>query len=576
MSDEEKRFQGAPVSEGIAIGKPYFLGSAQEEAIPEFQIARGKEEEEVLRYHKAISSSRKDLEKLQEALSLEGSHDAMQIIGTHIEMLEDPQMTADVEKRIRDMGQNTEMALTLVIDEYRVRFSRTSDLFFQQRLTDVLDLSRRILGHLAFKKRREISDIPPNSVVFSRELVPSDTATAQASRVSAFVTQFSGGNSHAALIARAKGIPLVASVDMHAIQSLKGKCVIVDGLTGEIIVNPTQGTLRKYQEMKQRLQQNLLLFEEMAHLNPETQDGFEIKIFANIGSLAESQYLNKTHGVGLFRSENLFLENPELFSDEEEQFRIYSELLKQASGLPVVVRVFDVGGDKPPPGIPGVITGERGIRFLLQNQKFFVIQLRALLRAAQFGDLRILLPLVSDVNELKETKFLIEQIKRECGLTCSPPVGCMIEVPSAILIADILAKEAHFFSIGTNDLIQYVLGVDRSQNQDFLPAHPSIIRLLKMTIIEARRHNLPVTICGEIASSPMFIPLLIGLGIHQISCALRFIPQVNWMIRNCTLLESCQIADQILQMQSPAEISKLLMETYRRIMPEEVAIYPMC
>ncbi len=568
MSDEEKRFQGAPVSEGIAIGKPYFLGTAPDAEIPQFQIATGKVEEEIARYRKALSSSREDLEKLQADLSNLGSLDAMHIIGTHIEMLEDPLMTVDVEMRIRDMRQNTEMALSLVIDEYKVRFSKTSDHFFQQRLTDVLDLSQRILGHLCFKKRGHILDIPPNSVVFSQELAPSDTAAAQASRVSAFVTQLSGGNSHAALIARAKGIPLVASVDMQQIQSLKGKCVIVDGLTGEIIVNPTRATLRKYQELKERLQQNLLLFEEMAHLSAETQDGFDVKVFANIGSLAECEYLNKTHGVGLFRSENLFLENPELFIDEEGQFRIYRELLKQSCGLPVVVRVFDVGGDKPPPRIPGLFLGGRGIRFLLQNQKLFKMQLRALLRAAPFGDLRILLPLVCDVNELKEVKFLINQIKRELHLQVNVPVGCMIEVPSAILIADILAKEANFFSIGTNDLIQYALGVDRSQNQDFLPAHPSVIRLLKMTIVEARRHNLPVTICGEIASSPIFIPLLLGLGIHQISCSLRFIPQVKWMIRNCTLVESCQIADLILQMQSPSEIVKLLMETYRRVMPE--------
>jgi phosphoenolpyruvate-protein phosphotransferase (PTS system enzyme I) len=581
--EEEIRLQGAPVSEGIAIGTSFFL-SSQEENIPEFPITMGEVDQEIARYRQALFSSREDLERLQNDLVNEGSMDAITIIDTHIQMLNDPLMTTHMEEKIRQMRQNTESVFRSVIDEYEKRFSQTKDSFFQQRLIDVMDLSKRILGHLCYKPKISFSDIPPNSVIFTKELVPSDTAAVQASRVRAFVTQKGVRNSHAALIARAKGIPYVACVDVHLFQNIKGRCVIVDGITGDVILNPTPATLEKYKEQKNKLRTHYKLLEKETHFKAETRDGYSVDVCANIGCLSDLGFLHQqgATGIGLFRTEFLFLEKSTFFHSEEEQHSAYFRIVESAKGLSVVIRVFDVGGDKIPdtfigqPKEPNPVLGCRGIRFLLRHKDIFRIQLRAILRATTYGDVRILLPLVSDINELRETKQIINSVRQELldeGLKVEKnvPLGCMIEVPSAALICNSLAQESDFLSIGTNDLVQYTLGVDRD-NADmsdfYFPAHPSIIRMIKMIAIISRQHNKPVNVCGEMASNPLFIPLLIGLGINELSCAPRYIPVIKRIIRQCTLIDAYKVADHILTLDTTSEISKALLETYQHLTSE--------
>lgn len=572
--EEEIHLKGAPVSEGIAIGIPIFL-TTEKDDIPEFPITTGEVEGEILRYRRALSSSRDDLKKLQANLASEGSDEVVSIIDTHIQMLEDPLMTTHMEKKIREMLKNTEAVFESVVTDYQKKFSLTPDSFFQQRMADVKDLSQRVLRNLCHPEKVSFDEIPPNAIIFAKELIPSDTASIQASRVSAFVTQSGGGTSHAALIARAKGIPYVASIDVEALQNAQGKCVIVDGLTGDIIVNPTNDTLEKYQKLRRRLMKQYQQMEKDRHLPAETIDGYLIDVCANINALNDVDLVHHhaASGIGLFRSEYLFLQDTELFFNEEVQTVYYRQLLEKAQGLATVVRVFDIGGDKYPqflgdsPKEPNPVLGLRGIRFLMRRKDLFKIQLRAIYRASVYGNVRILLPMIADIYELREVKELVKQVKAELKSENIPfkdsiPLGSMVEVPSAVLICDSLAQECDFLAIGTNDLVQYTLGIDRcnlSLSDFYSPIHPSVLRMIKMVVLEGKRFRKPVTICGEIASNPLFTPLLLGLGIQKFSCAPRFIPIIKRTVRQYTLLDACQIAEHALTLKTSLEISNFLL-----------------
>lgn len=572
--NQEIYLKGAPVSEGIAIGIPIFLSYSDEDDIPDFPISTGEVEGEIARYRQALSSSREDLKKLQADLSGEGSKEVASIIGTHIEMLDDPLMTTHMETKIREMLKNTESVFHAVINDYEKRFSETNDSFFNERLSDFRDLSQRVLRNLCDSENISFDNIPPNSIVFAKELIPSDTASLQATRISAFVTQTGGGTSHAALIARAKGIPYVASIDMEVFQNAKGKCVIVDGLTGDIIVNPSHDTLEKYERLKSRLTKQYLQLEKDKHLLAETIDGYPLCLYANVNTINDIDLVHHhgAQGVGLFRSEYVFMQDPALFFDEERQYLIYHQMLKRARGLPLTFRALDLGGDKCSDLFeemakePNPVLGCRGIRFLLRRTDIFKTQLRAVLRAGVGSELRILFPLISDIHEFREVKKIIEEVKaelqaRKVPYHAQPLLGCMLEVPSAVLICDTLAQEGDFLALGTNDLIQYTLGIDRSNpgmSDFYYPTHPGIIRMIKMTILEAKRFQKPVTICGEIASNPLFTPLLIGLGVQNFSCAPRFIPIIKRTVRNLSLLDCCDIAEHVLTLRTSAEIAAYL------------------
>lgn len=574
---KEHCVQGFPVSEGIAVGIPHFLLSLDEE-IPEFPIAIGEVDDEIARYRSALCSSREDLRRLHSSLVDEGSEEAATIISTHIEMLEDPLMTTQIEEKIRHMMVNTESVFQSAISDYEKRFSQNTNTFFREKLVDVMDLAKRVLGHLCPTQERALSVVPFNSVVFAKELIPSHTAAAENCRVSAFVTQSGGGNSHAALIARAKGIPYVACVDVDALAELPIKSVIVDGQTGDVIFNPTADTLAKYKQRKTCLKTSFQLLQKEVHYDAETVDGCQVQVFANIGNIGDLDNIHQlgAEGVGLFRTEYLFFQHRELLSSEEAQYKAYVELIRKVGPMPIVIRVFDVGGDKNPELFvtkakePNPVLGCRGIRFLLRHKEIFKMQIRAILRAAVHGDVRILLPLISDISELQESRALIDEMSdllTQEGIEHQKnvPVGSMIEVPSAVLVCDVLAKHSDFLSIGTNDLVQYTLGIDRSNPEMrdcCYPAHPSLIRMIKMVTIEAKRQQKSVCICGEIASNPLFVPLLLGIGVDQFSCSPRYIPIVKRTIRRTSLLNAYELAQRVLCLNSTKEVSHILQEAY--------------
>lgn len=570
---EERRFQGVPVSEGIAIGAPFFLTEEQTQ-VPEFPISLGEVDEEIERYRRALSFSREDLRQLQSDLSGKGSEDAVTILDTHIQMLEDPMMTTQMEEKIRRMLRNTESVFNLAIRDYGDRISQLPNKFFQQRMVDVMDLAQRVLGHLSDRARHSVKEIPLDSVVFTRELTPSHSAAARAQHVCAFVSKLGSGHSHAALIARAKGIPYVSDIDIEILLTVACRQVIVDGLTGEVILNPSMDTLEKYRQKKNALRVSAQALQEESHYDTETSDGCPVRVYANLGDLGGIDEVAScgADGVGLFRTEYLVLEDRDFIFSEEVQHRVYREIIQKMKGAPAVIRVFDVGGEKTPDqmkkevGEEEGILGCRGIRYLLKRPDLFKIQLRALLRAGLEGDLRLLLPLISDVRELLEAYRMIEEIMEELESEGVPykkkvPVGCMIEVPSAVLICDLLAERCDFVAIGTNDLMQYTLGIDRSHafTKEFCyPVHPSVIRMIKMVVTECRRLNRQVSICGEIASNPLFTPLLLGLGVTELSCAPRYVSRIKQAVRKNSLLNTFDLAERILRMSSSAEIFQVL------------------
>lgn len=586
MATEEIRLQGAPLSKGIAIGVPFFLPSVLEELVPEFSIPLSAIDDEIARYRRALFSSRKDLEHLQNHLTTEGSSEAVGIIDTHIQMLDDPMMTTHMEEKIRQMNRNTEAVFHSVIHDYKKRFTKHNNPVFQERLTDVMDLSKRILNHLNPTKRSSMEEIPLNSILIAHEMVPSDTAAAQATRVMAIITQIGGNTSHAALIARAKGIPFVASIDVKYFQNHEGQCVIVDGRSGDIIINPSSETLSKYRKLKSRLQAKETLLQKRSSVVAETIDGHQVHVMANVGNFQDldSLHLYGAGGIGLVRTEYFFLQNSNFLLSEKEQYEAYLKCLEKAKDTPVIIRIFDFGGDKFPDLFfssekeVNPFLGCRGIRFLLKNQEILKIQLRAILKAARHGDIRILLPLIADVSEVILLKKILQDVVLELELQGEEfqrkvPVGCMVEVPSAVLISDILAKEVDFFSIGTNDLMQYTLAVDRSSPAvDYLhfPIHPSLVRMIKMLVVEAKYQNKPLSICGELAANPLFVPLILGLGVRYFSCPPRYISAVKQVVRKCYLVETYHTAQEILTLSTAEEIQSLLMQKYGRILPQEI------
>lgn len=574
--DIEIQLKGVSISEGIAIGNLFMLEGIEHQSIPRFSISNREVDYEIQRYRKALSSSKDDLYRLQDALASEGSVEAVTIINSHIEMLQDPYMTTMMEERIRQMLYNTESVFQMTISEYEKQFDKLESSFFKQRLTDVKDLSSRILKHLSPHFRPSFQMLPDDSIIVARELCISDAAEAPKSKVKAFISHFGSHTSHCALVARSKEKPYVSSIDTSIFSNFTNKQVIVDGGAGLVILNPSEQTLKKYALKIEDEKRSNLAREQKLMSKSITRDGCKIGVMANIEHIEDVPLFRdyKADGVGLFRSEYLFFDQNTQDFSEESQYMIYRKLFEKTKNFPIYFRVFDIGSDKqvfkgtPKEANPAL--GCRSIRFLLRHRDFFKVQLRAVLRAAINANLYLLLPLVTDVTELCEVKRFIHVVMNDLLATGyriqqNVPIGSMIEVPSAVMMSDCIAKECDFLSIGTNDLIQYTLAVDRLNSSIadiYQPSHPSIIRMLNLVVKNAQLNDTPVSICGEMASNPLFTALLLGLGIHQFSCAPRYIPMIKQTISQINMKEAEGIANKALNMATSHEVHQLLSEHY--------------
>lgn len=574
--------EGCALSRGIAIGTPLFLDTFDIE-VPEIDIEPDAIPDEIERYRNALIATRNDFDNLKNSLELEGIKDGAQVLDAHVQLTQDPLLNAQVEEEIHELGKNAEFVLSKVMRRFSRKFRKMQDPFFQQRFEIVQDIYKRILENLCTNKKSCLAEIPPDSVVFAQSITPSSAAEANRQQVAAFVTQFGGSMSHMAIVAKAKGIPYVANVDFGKVAKLqKSPLVIVDGLLGRIILNPSDKTLTEYRQLRSHIQ---LRFDELKNsstLPSQTADGERIRLSANVEISDDFGLLQQygAEGVGLFRSEYLVLGRG-CFPNEEEQYEVYHNLVNHMKGFPVVIRAFDLGMDKVITGLQlsreqNPALGARAIRFLLREKELFGVQIRAILRAAVAGDVRILFPMVSSVSELREAKDVVyrayDALRKEGHpLPDTIKLGCMVEVPSAAMIADLLARECDFLSIGTNDLIQYALAIDRTQsvgNDLFTSTHPGVVRLVKVIVQQAHHESVPVCVCGEIASDPRFVALLIGLGITELSVASRFLPLIKHVVRNTSKKDAAKLAEKVLSLKTANEIQSLLVEYYQKGIPE--------
>lgn len=575
---KELRLKGFPICPGIAIGRPY-LYTIADEKIPEFSVPESQIDDEVARYQRALRNSRRDLISLTRRLQREGGSEAASILRAHLEITKDPLMTVQVEEKIRTTGKNTEAVFKSVIGAFEKKFSKISDQFFRERLQDVQDISRRIISHLRHHETCSLANVAPGSIIFAHELTPSDTAEANTQCIEAFVTRSGGETSHVAIMARAKGIPFVSNVDFPDFDEQPIQGVIVDGESGEVILNPTEETLTHYLKQQRRLKIQQHGLKKASQFHAETIDGDKIRLSINVELSGEGESMTGSggDGIGLFRSESLFLAQG-TFPTEEEQFHVYRSVVEKAERHPAVIRTFDIGGDKfgtlhPSRHEKNPFLGCRAIRLMLKEKNVFKSQIRAILRASAFGEVRILFPMISGLAELREAKALVSEVKKELRTAKIPfsrqiPVGCMIEVPSAAVISDILAKECDFLSIGTNDLVQYSLAVDRgnpAMSYLYTPAHPSILRLIRIVVHEGNLAGVPISVCGEIAADPRFTPLLLGLGVHELSVSTPSIPVIKNAIRSLCIVDAVEFAERILCLSTAEEVDRALSKNYEAL-----------
>lgn len=561
----EIELQGLPVCRGITLGYPYFL-NRNEPRIIEIKIDPKEVESEIERYRASLRKSRDDIKQLQNQLEKESALEGLIILEAQLEMLQDPLMTTEVELLIRSSLKNSDFILQQLIQQYGNKFKGLKDPFFRERFKDLQDLAKRILTYLNNLNQLALQEPSERSILCTMELNSFDAAAAHPEQVSGFITQYGGATSHTAIIAKAKGIAYITNIDLSLLKEHLHLPIIMDGRTGKVILNPSDETMEHYEEIQNKMKNNFKALQSLSSQPAETSDGFPICVSANVEITQDIDlvYQFGGQGIGLFRSEYIFLPKNEIPS-EDEQFRIYNQVVKAMKGLPVVIRTFDLGGDKQHSfaAEKNPFLGCRATRFLLNEKGVFKTQLRAILRANQSKNVSILFPMISTLSELREAKRMLFEANAELGLTKKIRIGCMIEVPSAALIADHFAKECDFLSIGTNDLMQYSLAIDRNDpliGDIYHPIDPSVIRMIKMITNEANKQQIPVTVCGEMASDPRFTPLLLGLGVQELSVTPRHIPEIKQAIRQTSIVAAVQLADQALNLATAQDVLQLLKE----------------
>jgi phosphotransferase system enzyme I (PtsI) len=570
---------GISASPGIAIGK-VFLYTDETPHVPRYRIGADDVESELARYDAAAERAKEELEALREKSQNEMVNRDADFLDSHLMMLEDRDLRGGIEEHLREWQYNVEWVLVRHVERLVAKLDAASDEYLRERSSDIRDVSKRILNQLMHRERISLSDLEEEVILVCHDLLPSDAISMNQRRVMGIAMDAGGKTSHTAILARSFEIPAVLGLSTVVRSANTGDTIIVDGNRGKIIVHPDEQTLNRYQEVQREYRRREVKLMELNDLPAETKDGKLLHLKANIEVPEEVDAVlsHGAGGVGLYRSEFLFL-RPGTLPSEEQQSAAYSQVLESMGDKPVTIRTLDLGGDKVVPRFEDLseknpILGWRAIRFCLSHMHIFRIQLRALLRASVRGNLRIMFPMISGVEELNQALEALEGAKAELrseGIPFAPnvPVGIMIEVPSAALTSDILAKKVDFFSIGTNDLIQYTIAVDRgNENIAYLyePFHPAVLRLLKSIIDSAHLAGIPVGMCGEMAGDPQATPILLGLGLDEFSMSAVGIPEIKRIIRSMSLVEAEEIVGRVLEMRSYTEIdaymNDLMMERF--------------
>ncbi len=585
--------KGVAASGGVSIG-PAIVFSKAKLIIEEKDILPSYIPDEIARFRKAIEKTKDEIAVYQEKIrDILGENDS-KIFDAHILMLNDKALIDDIEKQVKNERKNVEFIFNKTTKKYIDAISSIQDAYFRERATDVRDISERVLFNLQNKdSEQKLSDkFTGQRIIIADEITPSEIAEFEKEKILAIATESGGKTSHTAIMARSIGIPAVVGVTPGLINSVKnGDIVAVDGYVGAVVVNPSEMTLHLYAEKETRdekLHSELL---NEIRLRPETIDGFRIQLAANIEYSEECDLAIKygAAGIGLMRSEYLvFKTDPPQIPSEEEQFNTYSKVASAMLGQPVVIRTFDIGGDKLCEYFnygeeSNPFLGWRAIRIFLDHRDILKKQIRAILRAGAFGNVKLMFPMITFVEEIDILNSIVEESKVELKNENLPfdknmQVGVMIETPSAALMAEHMARKVNFFSIGTNDLTQYALAVDRTNSkiaEMYQPAHPAILFLINQTIRAAKQHGIWVSVCGEMAGDPLYAIILVGLGVNELSMTPAIIPQMRRLIRKLRLAELEELGKKALLNQSSEENLKIAKEIINKSAPEIFAMEEM-
>ncbi|MDA8125736.1 MAG: phosphoenolpyruvate--protein phosphotransferase [Deltaproteobacteria bacterium] len=586
VHDEQKNtfvLKGIGVSPGIVIGKAY-LFDRYDAQVPLYTLSDPKLiTVEIRRFRKALRESEKQLLELKKKLSdMGGGMDPLYIIDVHIMILKDRKLVDLTIQNIRERSVNAEWALRMTIDKYREIFNRMDDDYLRGRISDIQYAGQRILANLTGGKR-VVLDPGESVVIIANDLSPADTAQMKIDKVLAFATDIGGKTSHTAIVARSIEIPAVVGLENVTKVVRTNDEIIIDGSAGLVIVHPDLEVRKRYEGKKrlfEKAQDDLL---DYAHLPATTRDGYSVEIGGNIEFIEEipSAIAHGADGIGLYRTEFIYINRDEL-PTEEDHLANYRSLVGVKELSWATIRTFDLGGDKlfserHPSRELNPQLGLRAIRFCLKEAELFKIQLRAILRASALGKLRIMFPMISGIEEIREAKRMLFEVRAELLAQGKPvgqdiEIGIMIEVPSAAIVAEELAKEVDFFSIGTNDLIQYILAIDRiNERVTYLyePLHPAVLRLIKEVVEVGHRAGIRVAMCGEMAGEPAYTMILLGLELDELSMNPLAIPRVKKIIRGSTLKESKALLDKVMTLSSTEMIRNYVEKTMRKRFPDE-------
>ena len=567
--------QGIAGSPGIAIGKAYLLEHEDIDVVEKRFLDHHQAAAEVRRFKEAVKKAQKQLQRVIDEVP-EEFRDHVYILDAHMMLLKDRMIYDGTIEHIQRENVNAEWALKMTVDEVKSIFKKMPDPYFRERGSDIAHCSNLVLEHLVGSGSPNISGIDKRVIIVAHDLSPAETTQIQLEKVKAFLTDLGGQTSHTGIIARSLEIPAVLGLG-QATQLIKtDDLIIVDGSAGVVILNPDEETLTRYQERKDLFEEHQAMITRSSHLPAKTTDGFRLSVTANIGQLEEvvSVIDHGGDGIGLYRSEFLYLRTKTL-PTEQELFDNYRDVAEIMAPRTVTIRTLDIGGDKFASGPKlaeemNPALGLRAIRFSLRSPEIFMAQLRAILRAAHFGNVRIMFPMISEVDEIIRAKQLLHEAAQSLQEARMPyrsdiQVGAMIEVPSAVMMADVLAREVDFFSIGTNDLIQYSLAIDRVNKHVahlYQPLHPAVLRMIQRVVVAAKEAGIEVNMCGEMAGDPLNLPVLLGMGLDAISMNPISIPAVKTMVRKLSLRESEVFLKEALKQPTAADVVTLVHDRY--------------
>jgi len=577
----EKVYRGIPVSAGVCRGKILVLDKPRH-AIEKRELTEADIPGELNRLQQALLKTREQLQEVQRQLTQSLGAGQASIFDAHLLVLEDPSVIDEVVRVIQQDKVNAEQAFHQVTDRYIGALAKVEDEFLRERATDMRDVSGRVMNNLlGVHEQVDLSKLTEPCIIIAHDLTPSKTAQMDRKFVLGFATDIGSRTSHTAIMARSLRIPAIVGLKTASETLTNGEYALLDGYNGNIVVNPTDQTLFEYGQLVRKQVSLEEKLRDALNQHAVTLDNHRIFISANIEQAGDIESVRNSgaEGVGLFRTEYLYI-NREQPPTEEEQYQAYRQVAAALKPNPVVIRTLDLGGDKllsslAIPQEMNPFLGWRAIRYCLQQEDVFHAQLRAILRASAEGNVKIMYPMISGLDELNQANAFVAQAKdqlRKEGIAFDEKIelGAMIETPSAAIIADALSKRVQFFSLGTNDLIQYTLAVDRMNEKIahlYEPTHPAIVRLIKQTVLAAQKHNVWVSVCGEMAGDPTLTPLLIGLGIDELSAAPAVLPQLKYLIRRLKRADTQELAAFALECESATEILARSTALAQRVAP---------